>query len=697
MVQTDQTLQSIHRIFNARSVALVGATADPAKFGYMTLDSIIRGGYEGKIYPVNPKGGEIQGLRAYRSLSEIPGEVELLVVLVPAESVPKVLQEGAEKGAVGAVVCSGGFREVGRSDLESELRSITEKYGLRLIGPNIAGINYLSNKLCAMFFPIITTRGPLAIVSQSGTITNALSEWAVDDGLGISAAINLGNQVDLCESDFLNYFATDESTKAIAMYIEGVRDGRRFLDSINNASTMKPVIILKGGRTPVGQKSASSHTGSLASNSKVFNSACRQYGAIVAEELEALYDYAKALSSMRAPKGNRVFSISSSGGAGTLAADEADDHGLSFPNLPDEFKEELKKLPVSPLANLLNPFDSGADLNVEHFRQIALLGDQFDIADVIFLNFGDPMVGATEMLRDLSMKIKNSLAVGYFAGGHEERLGRVKMHRDGFAVFPAPERAIRGIAAVVECAQFHQVREHKVAGLMLSDQVRRRQAAVGQSFIPESKSIEYLKHYNISYPDHGLARNIEEAVQIAGHIGYPVVLKIVSPDVPHKTDTGGVVINLKTAEDVRHGYRQILERIQKTLPGASIEGLLVCQQIPENLEFIVGATDDPAFGPTIMFGLGGIFAEVFRDVAFRVAPLQRVDAENMVREIKGYSMLLGMRGQPRYDLQPLIELLLSTSQMIVDRAEIKELDLNPVRFYKKGIMVLDVRVMERKV
>jgi acyl-CoA synthetase (NDP forming) len=285
MNEIEETVQVLKKIFNARSVALVGASSDSSKYGYMTLNSILGGGYEGQIYPVNPKGGKILGLEVYPSLSEVPGEPELLVVLVPATFVPGVLREAAQKGIKNAIILSGGFREAGRPDLEAEIAAISREYGLRFVGPNIQGINYLPNKLCAMFFPVITTKGPLAIVSQSGTITAALSEWAADEKLGISAAVNLGNQVDLCESDYLDFFASDEKTKVVAMYTEGLKDGRRFLETIRRVALQKPIAILKSGRTVAGQRSAASHTGSLAGSHDVFRAACRQFGAVNAADL----------------------------------------------------------------------------------------------------------------------------------------------------------------------------------------------------------------------------------------------------------------------------------------------------------------------------------------------------------------------------------------------------------------------------
>ncbi|HUT71085.1 MAG TPA: acetate--CoA ligase family protein [Desulfatiglandales bacterium] len=692
-MSVEKAVEVLDRIFNAKSIAVVGASSDPTKFGYMTLDSIIRGGYEGRIYPVNPRGGEILGLRAYQSLGEVPERPELVVIIVPAQYVPNVTREAAEKGAQGAVILSAGFREAGRADLEAEIQSISQTYGIRLIGPNIQGINYLPNKLCAMFFPVITTKGPMAIITQSGSATAALSEWAAYEGLGISAAINLGNQVDLCESDYIDFFSADMHTKVIALYLEGIRDGRQFLESAARAARQKPIAILKSGRTLTGQRAVSSHTGSLAGSHEVFSSACRQFGIISTNDIETLYDCAKALGTMREPRGNRLLSISSSGGMGTLAVDEAESLGLAVPSLPEEFVEELKGCDLSPLASLSNPLDL-ANISAEDFRKVALLADGFNIADIILLNFGDPVAGAPEMVEYLAGNIKASVAVSYLGGGEEEKVGRIKIQKGGVPVFPTPERAIRGIAAVVEYARYRENRTEQPREIVLHNRKRGGLEAEDRRFLLEPEGIEYLRSYQIPYPDHGLAHSEEEAVDIAGRLGYPVVLKVVSADVPHKTDVNGVAVGLEGGDQVAAHFKRIHEEVKRALTEASVEGVLVCRQAPEGLDVIVGALDDPVFGPTVMFGLGGIFTEVLGDVTFRIAPLERHDAEEMVREIRGYPLLAGVRGRQGYDTEQLTELLMSVSRMVIERPEIRELDLNPVRLFERGLMALDVRVIK---
>jgi acyl-CoA synthetase (NDP forming) len=457
MSQVDQTVEAIKRIFNARSVAVVGASKDPNKFGYMTLDSIINGGYQGELYAVNPKADEILGIKAYPSLSQIPDKLDVVVIIIPAEFVPGVLEEAAAKGVQGAIIQTAGFREDGRDDLEEEILSVSRNTGLRLMGPNIQGINYLPNKLCAMFFPVIKTLGPLAVVSQSGSVTTAVTEWAADDGLGISAAVNLGNQVDLCEADYIDFFAQDDSTRVIAMYLEGIKDGKRFITALERAAFRKSVVVLKSGRTKAGAKSAASHTGSLAGRHEVFLAACRQYGAVVTRDLVTLYDSAKGLAGVPPPRGKRLFIISSSGGAGTLSTDEAESLGLTVPELPPELVKELEGLDLSPLAHLSNPLDL-AGITADHFLQATRMVDRFDTADVVLISYADPIIGGVEVIRTLADELKVPLAVSYMGGGEEEARGRLKIQEIGVPVFPSPERAVRGIAAAAWKAGYCRAR-----------------------------------------------------------------------------------------------------------------------------------------------------------------------------------------------------------------------------------------------
>ena len=447
MDRMDETTRTIDHIFNARSIAVVGASNDLTKFGGMTMDTIIRGGYRGRIYPVNPKSVQIQGLKAYPALDRIPGQLDAVIVIVPAQAVPQIIIQAAAKGAKGAVIMSAGFREAGKIALENEILTIARQHGLRLMGPNIQGFNYLPNKLCAMFMPVIKVKGPIAVVSQSGSITAVLSEWAENEGLGISAAVNLGNQTDLWAADYIDYFAQDDNAKAIAMYIESVKNGKAFLHALGNTFPKKPVCILKAGSTKAGEKSAVSHTGALAGNYKVFSGACRQYGAVIAQDLETLYDQAKALATLSGLRGPRIAIISSSGGANSIAVDAAQDVGLRVDSFPAELIETLQKLNLSPLAHLDNPVDLGS-VNGVDYRKVALAIEQYRVADLILINFADPVYETADVVISLAADLGIPVAVSLMGGGTDEKDNLVAIQRCGIPVFASPERAMRGIGAV---------------------------------------------------------------------------------------------------------------------------------------------------------------------------------------------------------------------------------------------------------
>jgi acyl-CoA synthetase (NDP forming) len=455
MAETEGVAHALERMFDAGSIAVIGASNDPGKWGYMLLDAMMRGGYEGDVYPINPKADQVLGLPAYPSVRDVPGPVELVVVAIPAPYVAGVLREAAEKGVAGAVVVTGGFREAGRVDLEEELSAVVAETGLRILGPNIQGIIRTPNRLCCVPWPLIKEQGPLAVVSQSGTVTAAIAEWAAQEGLGISAAVNLGNQVDLCESDLIEFFAGDPHTKAIALYLEGIKEGRRFLDVANRAVKEKPLAVLKSGRTKGGQKAVASHTGSLGGSDAVFSAACRQYGLVRADDVESLFAVAKGLSMLGTPEGNRVFATSTSGGSGALFVDEADRHELVLPPLPRELVARLRELDLPAFATLSNPLDL-ADTAAGRFREVVSIVDEYDVADIYLLIFGDPVLGGVEVAAELAGRVSGKLAVCYYGGGGTETKHRVELHQAGIPTFRTPESAARGIGAAVWAAQRRQ-------------------------------------------------------------------------------------------------------------------------------------------------------------------------------------------------------------------------------------------------
>jgi len=440
--------QAFLRALRATSVAVVGASADPSKLGHQTLRTLLDGGFGGQLYPINPRAREILGLRCYPSIDQLPGRLDLAVVVIPASSVPAVVAQAGDKGAAACVVLSGGFRESGEDDLECELVMTARRHATLVIGPNVQGLAFVPNQLCALMYPAFSESGPLAVVGQSGSITAAIGEWAERDGLGLSALVNLGNEADVDESDVVSWLADEPHTRVIALYLEGVRDGRRFIDTASSVAASKPVIVLKTGRTPAGQRAVASHTASIAGSDAVFSAACHQFGLLRASDTTGLYDLSKGLALIRPPAGRRVLAISSSGGTGALAIDEASRLGLDPVGLPSGYVEALKKLGLSPRTSYSNPLDIDS-LEAEEFAACAALAHEYDVADTILFGMGDPVFGASSMVEDFLAGCERSALVTYLGGGSTELDEVIRLHRSGVACYPTPERALRALSAVL--------------------------------------------------------------------------------------------------------------------------------------------------------------------------------------------------------------------------------------------------------
>ncbi len=445
------------KIFNARSIALIGASTTPGKMGYIILETLLEGGYTGNVYPINPKGGELFGLPIYRSISEVPEVVDTMVVCIPSSGVPEVLLEAAKKGVRTAVIVSAGFKEAGNNELEKAIVDIARDYDFHFLGPNIQGVYAPPNKMNAAFFPALKKAGPITIIAHSGSVLAYLAEQLELENIGTRACINLGNKTNIDEADLIEYFAEDATTDAIAVYLEGIKDGRRFLAAIKKALPVKPVTVMKAGRTASGMRSASSHTGALAANDAVFDAACRQYSLFRPLTMESLFDAVKGQALIKPPKGKRIMVVSSSGGGNTLAVDAAEEYGLEIPALPQEFVERVKKevhLPAN--AGVANPFDL-TSFDGRLFADVIRLAEEYDIADTYVLNYADPIINDIETAVNLRNDIKSSLVVAYFGGGEKEIKGRPVLHENGIPVFATPERAATGIAAAVHYAEFRRM------------------------------------------------------------------------------------------------------------------------------------------------------------------------------------------------------------------------------------------------
>ena len=440
-------MKPLESVFNARSVAVVGASANPEKTGHIILKNIIEGGFEGKIFPVNPKAGEILGLPCYPSVTAINDSVDVVLIVVPSKFVPDVMEEAGKKGVTGAVVISGGFGEIGNGELEKQILDIAKKYGMRIIGPNCQGFNYTPNRLCASW-PLVTKSGPIAVISQSGTVGAAIEMWAQAAEIGISCFVSLGNKVDVNEIDLIDVFKEDPNTKVISLYIEGVQNGARFMKSVRSAREKKPIVVLKPGTTPKGARAVQSHTRSIAGNDEIFDAVCRQVGITRAKSITELFDYSLALGFLGKPKGNRVLIITSSGGSGIIATDVAEQGGIDVVDLPAELLAELKGA-LPPQCVVANPLDLTGDATAERYRIAAGIAARCDSIDSLLLIFGDPIPGASEVVGELKEKTGKRIIVAYLGGGDIEEEETIKLNRSGTPVFPTPERAVGALKVLL--------------------------------------------------------------------------------------------------------------------------------------------------------------------------------------------------------------------------------------------------------
>lgn len=670
-----KSVRDLDAVFKPQSVALIGASSTPGKLGYDILYNLINAGFTGPIYPINPKAEEILGLKAYGDIGSTPSPADLAVIVIPARMVVGAIADCGKAGVKSAVVVTGGFAEAGEDGeaLQKELAAAARKYKVRVIGPNCQGVNNPHANLCASW-PLLTTKGKMAFISQSGTVGAALMDWASEEELGVSVFVSLGNRADIDESDCIQYFNADPNTNVIALYVEGVKRPEKFVEALSKAK--KPVVVLKSGRTARGKIAAESHTKSMAGSDAIYEAIFRRFKVNRADNLEELYDFAKALAYMEKPKGRRLLNISSSGGAAILGIDEAEKLGFTNPAPTQELKDRLRAfLPAH--CGVSNPIDLTGDAITDpslYSKSIAAAKSEFDMSVVIF---GDPIHGASDIVTG-----KGELII--FCGGADvEREEALKMHKKGIPVYPTPER---GIKALYQLVRFDK---EEVA----PDPKPEAHAASDLKLYPVKKAVSLLKKYKISAVDSKLAKSAAEALEIAKKYGGPVALKISSPDVAHKSDAGGVKLNLARPPEIRKAFAEIVSNIREKVRGARIEGVTVSPMAPPGgVEVILGVIRDVQYGPALMFGLGGIFTEIYKDVQFCMLPAKDDELKTMIRSIKGYPLLAGVRGQGPRDEKALLDVMKKLGALAVDNSEFDQIDLNPVLVYEKGVAVVDYRI-----
>jgi len=686
---------ALERFFSPDSVAIIGASRAEGKVGRVVLDNIING-FTGKIYPINPGADEINGLTCYPDIGSSP-PVDLAVIVVPAIAVPDVLEACGTKGVPNVVVISAGFKEAGEAELETRCLEIVRRYGMRMLGPNSLGFVSTYSNLNASFAGSSALQGNIGLASQSGALCTAILDWANVGGIGFSRFISLGNKADISENDVIEALVADEKTNVIVLYLEGIKYGKRFMDVASNATYKKPVVIIKSGRTRAGAKAVSSHTGTLAGSDAAYDSAFRQSGVIRAESIEEVFDYALAFSYQPIPSGDAIAIVTNAGGPGVLAADACESLGVTIATFEKRTIDTLRSS-LPPAAGIYNPVDVLGDATPDRYKSaIDVVIDDENVSGIIVLASPQAMTDMEQIAEIIAVTNRRSQKpiLAGLMGGEMVRAGAKVLSENRIPNYEFPERAARAMHAMIRYAgiaargdaSFPDLDVDKESVREILETARKDgNMRLGLECLP------ILAKYGIPVVDSAIAVTRDEVMESADRIGYPAVMKVLSSDISHKTDVGGVRTGIANAEEAGVIYDDMMHRISRYMPEARIDGVLIQSMLPGGREIILGMNKDPQFGAMLMFGLGGISVEVLKDVTFRIAPITEKDADDMIREIKAYPMLLGIRGSEPSDIGAIKDSLLRLSKLCTDFPEITEIDINPLLVFKDGCAAVDIRI-----
>lgn len=691
-------------LLRPKNIAVIGASTTPGKIGHSVVKNLIDSGYQGGIYPINPSADEILGLKVFASVLDIPGDVDAAVVTIPAKYVLEAAKECGEKGVKGLAVITSGFGEVGEHQLEEDLVTLAHEYGMRVLGPNIVGTLSNSDKMNASFAPFLPLNGSASLVSQSGALLIAMDAITYTRRIGFDKLVSIGNMSDINFGDMVAWLNEDENTNCITLYIEGLQDGRRFIEESSNAT--KPIVVLKSGFSAHGAAAAASHTGSLAGSQKIYNAAFKQAGAIQATDLGDLFDCTLALSLQPPMTGDNLLVITNGGGVGVLATDSAEIANVPMKFAPKDVQEELKQHMPS-FGSAKNPVDLTGMAGNEWYHdstKFAFAHKWVDALVVLYCETAmtDPMEIAKSIYKAVTETgIKNKPVTVSFVGGERSDEAMQWLVENGIPAYNAPDLAVKAMGTLREYAQLQAIKNDKPkADLQLDGKLAREIIAKvrseGRTGLTEIESKKIFASYGLPTVRTELVTSEEDAVKMAETVGYPIVMKIVSPDILHKSDAGGVKVNVKDEAGVRETYQTILKNAKAYKPDANIHGIVIQEMAPWGTEVIVGSVNDATFGTTVMFGLGGIFVEVLKDVTFRVAPIAESEAMTMLNEIKSAPILDGVRGESPRDKVALAKVLTQYAQMVNDLSdEINETDANPVLVYEQGqgVCVVDARII----
>ncbi len=701
----------IKYLFEPRSVAVIGASHNRQKIGYRILENIISGDYTGSIYPINPKGGEILGLKVYESLDDVNGRIDVAVIAIPARIVPDALKACARKGVMFVPVISSGFSEIGNNIEEKKIVEYAQENGMRILGPNIFGLYSANSSLNATFGQNNVRAGDVAIITQSGALGISMMGKTTVENIGLSAMVSVGNKSDIDEADLLGYLVKDDNTKIILMYIEGVHEGEQLISALKHTTKRKPVIVIKSGRSKRGAMAAASHTGSLAGSDKIFSGIMKQCGSMRSESIQEALRWCKFMSYSSQAKGENTVIITNGGGMGVLAADACEKYGVSlYDNIPS-----MKKIfsnAVPRFGSVKNPIDITGQAKIENYEnaiKAALNSDE--IHSIICLGCETAFFEAEKlslMIKKMFHKSRppKPIVFSFFGGGDiEDAITHLKSI--DLPVFSDVYAAVSCLGALhnnyrnqtyrVDCDEDIDYSELGIDTDALDDILKKVQEE-DRIFLFPYEAHDVMNAAGIKTTQSRVAHNIDEAIRYAEELGYPVAMKVVSKDIIHKSDAGGVVLNIDNQQEIMDAYEAITYNCKKHKPDAHIEGVEIAKMAADGVEIIAGAVRDKSFGPVVMVGLGGVYVEVMDDVSFRAFPLSKRELNEMISEIKAYRLLLGVRGEKKKDINSLADTIIRIGFILKRYPEISDIEINPLIVYdeNKGVRALDVRILLSK-
>ncbi len=697
--------ENLDKMFRPKSVAVIGASEDRGSVG-RTLVENLTSGFKGNVYPVNPNRETVLGIRCFPSVSDLPETVDLAVIATPARTVPRIVRQCGEAGIPAAIIISAGFRETGPDGeaLETEIRSVRQQSGMRILGPNCLGAIVPSIALNASFADQMPQAGTIALISQSGALATSILDWSMSAHVGFSSFVSLGNMIDVNFGDLIDFFGQDPETRSILMYIESVRDARNFMSAARGFARTKPIVAVKSGKFARSAQAAASHTGSMTGENRVYDAAFQRVGVTRVDEIQELFDISKILETQIPPRGPRLAIVTNAGGPGIMATDELLEREGEVAELSEETRAALAEV-LPPHASTMNPVDIIGDADVKRYRDAITKCSEDPGVDgllVIYTPQGEASPPKlAHAISKLSKDVRKPMLVS-FIGGQKVEPGLKILHKNDIPAYDSPEQAVRAYMYMNQYArnlkQLYQTPEelpvdagppkHHLKALLKTI------AKSDRETLTERESKKFLETYGIPVVETHIAGSASEAGNVAERLGYPVVLKIHSPEITHKSDCGGVLLGLKTKDEVKDGFERIISNARAYRPEAVVDRVAVQRMIdPVDCELILGCRMDPIFGPAIMFGRGGTGVEIYQDIAVGLPPLNQVLAGMLVERTKVYSLLRGYRNKPPANLRLLEEYLVRFSQMVIDFPEIREIDINPLAVVGKEFVALDARVI----